>query len=205
MLEESWLRSETSKATTGRKIIDWDPPTKNTKLNKTGTIAQAFPPGWGVIRNCGLLAHETPVTPPSAVAEVQSLGNEPKKGFPCGSFKGLPVALMWLEKKDAGIFVAYKQAFDSLFPMARSQLSWVTSFKSLIHAILSFMICTSVLTQCKLPSLLPQKATQSEILMQKYERFGWENKVLSCRGGNWTSLEELAVFPYKPCCQIVCW
>lgn len=31
------------------------------------------------------------------------------------------MALMWLEEKAAGISVVYKQAFDSLFPIARSQ------------------------------------------------------------------------------------
>lgn len=77
--------------------------------------------------------------------------------------------LVWLEEKDAAVAVVCKQA--CLFPMARSQLSWATWCKSLIYALPNFMICSSVLTQCKLP-LLPQKAKQSEILKQKYEHSG---------------------------------
>lgn len=56
----SWLRSEISKTTTGRKMTALDPPTKNTKLNKTGTIAQYFPPGWELSEtvSCWCMRHQ---------------------------------------------------------------------------------------------------------------------------------------------------
>lgn len=153
MLEESWLRSEISKTTTGRKMTDWDPPTKNTKLNKTGTIAQYFPPGGSYQKLWAVGTRD--ISDTTISSSRRSVPWRWAQGFPCGSFKVLPVALMWLEEKAAGISVVYKQAFDSLFPMARSQLSWATWCKSSISALPNFRICSSVLTQCKLPSLLP--------------------------------------------------
>lgn len=75
--------------------------------------------------------------------------------FPQGSFKGLLVELVWLEEKGAAVSVVYTHAYDSLFPVARSHLSWATCCKSLIYALPNFVICSYALTQCKLPSLLP--------------------------------------------------
>lgn len=151
MLEESWLKSETSKTTTGRRMIYWDPPTKNTKLNRTGTIPH-FTSGGSYQKLCALGTQDIsdPTISSSRCSVPWRWAKEMVACFPCGSFK-----VVWLEEKGAAISVVYKQAFDSVFPMARSQLSWATWCKLLMHALPNFIICSSVLTQCKLPSLLP--------------------------------------------------